>query len=232
MLSGVARLPCRCREEPGLGGCCGSSDIGSPFVNSENSLLIADSLPINTENSRLGKLYFVREITAAAPVAAIPTTTARVALWNGEPTGGAFYAIDSVFVIVVTSPAGTSKPYSVVGQLNSKPLTGMTESGLRRSSLTGRYGWRGSGTRTVNSRARIGLGQTVVNDNAWQALGTSVINTAAGVGSTVDFFIGGKIIVPPRFVFGISCLTSSATSTTVRLGIRWHEIRAPLGADS
>ena len=37
--------------------------------------------------------YVAGTATAVAPVAALPTTAAQFALWNGEPTGGKTYTI-------------------------------------------------------------------------------------------------------------------------------------------
>lgn len=192
--------------------------FGRPELNLSSGLCIAKGLPKGVETTRLGRSFYAQQATATAPVTAVPTTTARFALWNGEPDGGRFYAIDSVFAICVA--AGASNTLSLVGQLNigRKANPGATSVTIR--------GVNGGKYRGFAS-ARVTL--TVTNDSAWQALGNSAVVPANVTAMTVNFPINGKIIVPPGGIFGISSLMQDSASSTTRIGIMWHEILLPIG---
>lgn len=198
------------------------------MINTQGDLLIAQTMPPLAEVVRLGRSYTVIETTAVAPVVAIPTTSAKLAIWNGEPDNGRCYIIDSVFAIAAT--ASISQSFMMVGQLNLGRKAATTNSALQFKSLSA-YGVRLTGTTLgYQGRGRVSIAQAVTNDNAWQALGTSFLfDDVSPIGSIVTACQCGRIIVPPGHIFGISCISTDAGSTTVRHGIRWHEVQMPVG---
>src|SRR3954466_14614029 len=68
-------------------------------------LLTVNGLPLKTESVRLGDVWTCQIATASAftNVAAMPTTRAELALYNGEGGGGKSLIIDSVWFLSLTS---------------------------------------------------------------------------------------------------------------------------------
>lgn len=191
-------------------------------VSQDGILLLAEGLPPFSETTRLGRGFIVRTTTAAAPVAAIPTTTAMLALQNNEPEDGSFYAITEVFAIVVA--AGASTTLTIVGQLSQTPRTVITQAFTPRP-------YTGGTEATAWTLANAQSAYNMSNFAAWQALGNSYVNTANIGAANVGFLQGGRIIIPPGgFVFGISAIMGDTASSTVLLGIKWVEIRLSLGS--
>lgn len=212
--AGVRTLYPEGANEPG-------GEDAMPVLNARGDLLIAQALPPITECVRLGRSYSIRTV-AAAPVAAIPTTTAALAIWNGEPDGGRCYIIQSVFGIAVTSTAATNKNFAIVGQLNIGRKASPTTNLVNPLSLVGQ---------AYSGRAFVNTAQAVTNDSAWQALGSSFVEdtATAGIASTWEHPQNGRIIIPPGHLFGISCIVTAVATTTCRIGIRWHEVQMPVG---
>lgn len=160
--------------------------------------------------------YVAGTATAVAPVAAIPTTAAHYALWNGEPAGGKAYTITSVsFTPVVSAGAafvaqllvhvgGTkSAPAGTIAQ-GPKPLDGL-KADTRAQSLS-----------AVTIAAASGL---------WHPI-TPSINAGA---ATATIALGGYqnvrgiYTLQPGGLFALAVLCSAAGSATCQLYVTWEE---------
>src|ERR1035437_5316685 len=87
-------------------------------ANPQGALLVASSLPLNTEVARLGNTYAAGGTTAVAPVAALPTTAAHFLLFNGEPqdgTGKSYVIHRCGFTTIVS--AGAACQMQLIGHL-------------------------------------------------------------------------------------------------------------------
>lgn len=182
--------------------------------------LVAYGSPGMTEVTRMGEGYQLITTTAVAPVVALPTTTSQLTIWNGEASGtGKLYSIDSIFaVVVVTAAAATG--LGMCALLNAGEKAAPTAGTLVARGLAGQV-YAGM---MVNA-----LAQTVV-DEGWMPWGNSVVGPASQVVLTFEAQINGRIVVPPKHLFHTAALANTASSITVRQGIRWHEIRVPVGA--
>lgn len=200
------------RVAPGLY----SAGQAQAHVNSRGDSLVALGLPPLAEVVRMGESYGVVQASAVAPVVALPTATAQVSLWNGEPDGGKSYVIDSVFATVVVS-AGAATGIGLAGMLNKGRVSAMTAD-LTPFGLAG-HAYAGKG--------KVDLAATVVDDG-WHPIGNSVVGPASQIGLNVDVKVNGLYIVPPGGAFSIAALANTVTTITVKMGIRWHEVQLDL----
>lgn len=190
---------------------------GQPNINGRGDMLVSLALPPAVELVRHGESYGVIQATAVAPVVALPTTTAQVSLWNGEPSNGKSYVIDSIICTVVVSAAAATS-IGIAGMLNKGAVSAMVAD-ITPFGLAG-HGYQG--------RGRVDLAATVVDDG-WHPIGTSIIGAASQIGQTIDLPVKGLYIVPPGGAFSIATLANTATTITVKMGLRWHEIQLDLG---
>src|SRR5262245_52736896 len=65
------------------------------ILNNRGDQCMVQSLPELTELVRLGQSWQVRSSSGVTALTAAPGTTAGLSLWNGEPSTGMCYAIDS-----------------------------------------------------------------------------------------------------------------------------------------
>jgi hypothetical protein len=186
-------------------------------INPRGDALVAFGLPAAAEIVRMGESYGVVQATAVAPVAALPTTTAQVSLWNGEADGGKSYVIDSLFCSVVVSAASATS-IGFAGMINKGRVAAMVAD-LTPFGLAG-HNYAGKG--------RVDLAATVVDDG-WHAIGNSITGAASQIGQTVDVPLNGLYIIPPGGAFSMAVLANTASTITVKMGLRWHEIAIPLG---
>lgn len=163
------------------------------------------------------RLFVAGTATAVAPVAALPTTAAHFALWNGESVGGKTYTITSVGFTTIASAAA-----AFVGQLlvnvsaASRPIiSGTAASGPRSTDgITG-------GTNAVVASA-VTIGATW---GVWHPVGLSANSVAAtatiSLGSWA--YVRGMYLLPPGGVIALAVLCSAAGSATCDHFITWEE---------
>lgn len=188
---------------------------GPVATNNRQDQLVAQSLPELTEIVRMGNTFTVITSSAATPVTAIPTTTALLSLWNGEPDGGKCYIIDSVFAIKVANDASAS----------GMAILAMINQGAIRTAIANTLTPKGTMGQVYNGKGRVAVGTTVVNDG-WYPVGVapnSVPTATVSIGQAVDIPLRGLYIVPPSGQFNLSVLAAVATASSVQLGVRWHE---------
>lgn len=187
-------------------------------VNSRGDQIIAQGLPELTEIVRLGDSWQVQLATGVAPLTALPTTTAGLTLWNGEPADGKSYIIDSITCYEGVVDATQSNMTTLFVMNNKTPVTAPVDAALVIRSLSGRlYG----------GRARTVAGGTVVNDG-WFPCGSSAPAAAAAAGSawkSTDIPLRGLYIVPPGGAFNVHAAKAAATAAQCFFAIRWHEVK-------
>jgi hypothetical protein len=173
-----------------------------------------------TEIVRLGESYVVLG-AAATGLTAVPTTAGLLTLWNGEPGNGKVYAIDSVTATKVIIDVTTNDLATVWAQIIRAPMATPTDAALTIRSLNGRYSYGGR-ARTVASSTTLA--------NRWHPIGC-IPNMAAVVGGSawaqVDIRLAGNFVITPGSAFTLTASEVTATASTFRFSIRWHEVVIP-----
>lgn len=190
-------------------------------MNSSGEQLIAQGLPTKAEIVRLGDSWQVLS-AAATGLAVVPTTAGLLTLWNGEPGNGKFYAIDSITATKIIIDVTTNDIATIWAQIIRPPMATPTDAALTIRSLNGKYSYGG--------RARtVATGTTIAN--RWEPIG-QIANQAAVVGGSAwaqaDIDVLGRLIVPPGGAISLTASEVTATASTFRFCIRWHEVLAPL----
>lgn len=154
--------------------------------------------------------------TAVAPVAAVPTTAAHFALWNGEQTGGKSYVITSVSMTDIVS-AGAALVLQILVNNSTGPipvLSGTVAQGPR--ALDGVFG---------GSKAQACSAVTIGNSGIWHPVGASVNAGAATATIAMGAYqnVRGIYTVPPGGLFALAVLCSAAGAATCSLFVTWEE---------
>ena len=111
---------------------------------------------------------------------------------------------------------------TVWAQIIRPPMATPTDAALTIRSLSGRYSYGGR-VRTVASSTTLA--------NRWESIGQISNTTAAIAGSAwvqADINLYGRFIVPPGGAFTLTASEVTATASTFRFCIRWHEVLQPL----
>lgn len=197
-----------------------SVDVCPMTINGRGELSIAESLPPYVEAARMGA-YRCCQTTAVNTVQAVPTTTAQVTLWNGEPDNRKSYVLHSVSTIVAASSFGGGLNVQLVGCLNARKNANPAGTLLTI---------RGTAGQQYLGRGVVALARTITNDG-WFPLGqgldgTQLTTAAYGMVSAVlTYYAQGSIILLPGYLFSISVVTTAGAGLcTVRSGLRWQEV--------
>jgi hypothetical protein len=158
-----------------------------------------------------------------APVAAIPTTTATLALYNGENAGGRSLFIEQIrFWLGSGTAAAGATLFACVSP---------TVIATAPSMATG-YGVSSASAGGARSAAVFGTAVTVPTSPftpAWFAVGSSFQAAAANVGQGDGYAdIEGGILVPPRHALGLGILSGTGTSPLYGISVIWTELAAEL----
>ncbi len=185
--------------------------------NPRGDLCVAPALLPKTELTRLANTWYVVTPTgsAFAPVAAMPTTLAVLAIYNGY-TDTTCLVIDQISFTALTS-AGAATNITILAQVLQ--VTALTEAAtvLVTSPLGKTYS--GSVLKAIN------VTTMVANKFAIVGVGTSG-GASVGIASGAVAEIGGGIIVKPGFTLGVNALAGTASGTAL-MGILWHEVKLP-----
>lgn len=152
--------------------------------------------------------------SGVAPVAAIPTTTATLFLWNGEAAGGASYVIEEINYALGsgTAAAGAALMVCVTNIAQTAP------------TAASNYATQSCSDGSRASRAVWGAGITVAT-SAWKIAGSSFQLAAANVGQGPDpYRPNGALVIPPGYGLGIAILSGTGTSPLYSLSALWAEI--------
>ncbi len=185
--------------------------------NPRGDLCIAPALLPKTELTRLANTWYTITPTgsAFAPVAAMPTTLAVLAIYNGY-TDTTCLVIDQVWITTLTS-AGAATNYTILAQVIQ--VAALTDSAtVLVTSPLGKV-YSGSVLKAIN------VTTMVANKFSLIGIGTSG-GAAAGIGTGAVAEVAGSIIVKPGFTLGVNALGGTASGTAL-MGILWHEMKLP-----
>lgn len=197
----------------------GTREDVQAVMNNRGDQCIAQSLPMLTELVRLGDSWHVLSAAAAA-LTAVPSTTAGLSLWNGEPDNGKCYAIDSFGAVEVVTDATQQNSLALFAMMSVGKLATPTDSALTRASLSGRAA-NGSSARTV-------AGATTLAADVWSPHGPAGPGATAFAGAVwraTEANVQGLYFVRPGGQFNVAAAKSVATAAQLRYFIRWHEVQ-------
>lgn len=186
-------------------------------ANPRGDLLVVQALPERSELVRMGGSWQAQMSSHSAPLAAVPSTTAALTLYNGEQAGGKSYLIESAFAWCDTSIAATSV-ISIFGMVNSTAQSNAQTGAIAKRSLNGKPNYAGKGTVTA--------GATVTNEGWFPIASSAPSSGTTTVGLSVWAPMEGLIIVAPGCAFSIHCLAEAAAGDFFG-GFIWHEVQLP-----
>lgn len=154
-----------------------------------------------------------------APVSAIPTTTATLALFNGEDSGGRSLIIDRIcFWLGSGTPAAGATLFATVSP--SKIATPPT------ANATG-YGSQSLSGSSMRTKAVWATGVTVPSMPAapnWIAIQSTFQLAAANVGQGDTYSeMSGALVVPPQYALGFGILSGAGTTPLYGISVTWSE---------
>lgn len=197
----------------------GRDDV-SVALNNRADVLVAPSMTELTELVRLGGSWQVALSTGLAALTALPTTTAGLSLWNGEPSNGKCYAIDSFGSVEEVIDATQADTTALFAMNNKIPVTAPTDAGLSIRSLSGKSGYDGK-ARTVSAAA--------VTNDGWFAHGPQppLAPAVAGANWKVNECpVRGLYLLCPNGMFNIVAVKAGAAAAAQQFYfIRWHEVQ-------
>lgn len=197
---------------------------GVPFrATPLSSISVAQIEPPYFELTRSGQRFHGGTQVIAngiAPVQAIPTVTATLALFNNDANAnGLALVLDWLNVLLGagTSAAGLSV-YVTVARPTTAPTANAT--GYSTGALSG------------TSRASKGLWASALTFPAgvtWSALTSTLQPAAANAGQgDTPLDLGGRIVVPPNYALGIAVLSGVGTAPLYSVSAQWSEIETDL----
>lgn len=190
-------------------------------LNSRGDLLVAQSLPPLAEMVRLGGSWQALSAVTAA-LTAVPSTTAGLSLWNGEPDTGKSYLIDSFGTVEVVTDATQQNSEALFAMMSVGKIAAPTDAGLTKASLSG----RAAGL----TNSRLVAGATTLSSDVWTPHGPSAPGATAFAGAVWrvhEYDARGLYLVRPGGQFSIACAKVAATASQIRYFVRWHEVQMP-----
>jgi hypothetical protein len=189
------------------------------------SLAVAQTeLPLQ-EFVRAGRMFVGGTQLAAnaiAPDTALPTTTAKLALYNGEPGGGKVYFVDHVHYFLASGTAAIGST-AWLGVSNG-PLTTTIPSAMAT-------GYNVAASRGIPSAslAKFGTAITLPAGTVWHSPGGSLQAAGANFGqSDQPFELKGRIAVPPGYALGLAVLSGAGTTPLYGWTLGWFEAESDL----
>jgi hypothetical protein len=189
------------------------------------SQAIAQTELPQVELARSGSLFLGGLQLAAngiAPDATLPTTTAKLVLYNGAEDNGKSLFIDHLhaFLTTGTAAAGMTLWVAVTNGKLGTPVTANTT------------GWSvgpANGRKAAASAAVWGTAATLPTGTIWHSVGGSFQTAAANFGmSDQPFELRGGICVPPGYGLAFAFLSGAGTTPLYGLGARWAELETDL----
>ena len=168
------------------------------------------------------KVWRSNETALAAAVTAVPTTTAGITFWNGEPEGGKSLLFLAVYAIQGGTP-GEINSWGMVHQL-SDLATGTVDPSpgaiLDTSDVVVSY--KGNAGK-YGGAVVVDIGETVLNDR-WAPIGNSTNTVVISLTGTQTFFPLSPVIeAPPGAMYSLMGI-SAAVDVTLRMGAVWVEL--------
>ncbi len=182
-------------------------------IGSGGELITVNGLPSKTEGVRLQNVWSCQIATGSAftNVAGMPTTRAELALYNGEPGGGASYIIDSIWFLSLTSITALSNASIIYQVASAAALTNDTAQ-LINSPIGSVYG----------GRALRAVAVTTLTANKWAVLASATNAATASIGFGAVAEVNGGIVVRPGMTLGVNAVVGTATGTSL-MGFSWRE---------
>lgn len=196
------------------GGPSNTADFNISLNEGNEQIVAMGKLPF-AEMTRLGDGWTAQTATPFAPIAAVPSTTARLELFNNSSTRSMVVA--DLFAFQLLSTAAT-QTYSVWAQISTSKAA-PTNTALVVASTCG----KDAHTTTAGSPLLTGVDTTVVA-NGWrpygnvQAWGTAAATPGNGWSAEVH----GKLIVPPKRSLCIVVAGSIATASSFHCGATFY----------
>lgn len=193
-----------------------TSQVG---INPRGELLCANALPSKAEYVRLGNSWSCQIATgsAFAPVAAMPTTRAELALYNGNANPGLTFVIDAIWYFALTSQAAAAGA-TLIYQVKADAAALADDAAQLINSPVGKvYG----------GLAKRAVAVTTMVANKWSVVGCSHTSAAASIGHGVYAEINGGIQVRPGATLGLNAVVGTAVGTAI-IGVSWHEVYLPV----
>ncbi len=185
------------------------------------SLSVAQNEPARYELSRAGFRYFGGNQIIAngiAPVTAIPTTTATVALYNSSFNNSIVLERLGFWLGSGTPAAGAT----LLATVSSQPIA-------TAPSLATGWGSQSASGSASTSNAVWGTAVTLPSAGAWFQVQSTQQLAAVNVGqgfSPEDF--EGAIIVKPRCALGLAILSGAGTTPLYGISATWTELESEL----
>lgn len=164
-------------------------------------------------DARSGLIYSVMTASAFAPVAAVPTTTAALEIWNASTVYE--YEVLDLFAFQLLSTAAT-QTYSIWAQISQPVVAGPSITALTVFSANGGSSYSAA---AGSPRLRTGVGTTVVA-NGWRVWGSvqSWGTAAATPGNGWSAEVNGKLVIPPQCSLCVTVAGSIATASSFHCG--------------
>lgn len=184
-----------------------------------DSLPVSQVLPPFYEITRLNDGWTVQTATLFAPIAAYPSTTARLEAFNNRP--GYVMVIEGLFAAQVLSTAAT-QTYAIFAMVTTSKAA-PTNTALTVASLSGRPSYA-----TTAASDLVTAVDTTVVANGWrpwgnpQAWGTA----AATPGNAWSADVHGKLIVPQNASLCVAPAGSLATASSFQCGFSFYWLKA------
>lgn len=191
-------------------------------ATSFESLAIAQVEGPNSEAARAGRRFIGGNNIIAngiAPVSAIPTTTATLALYNSAPDGGRSLHIDRITFWLGSGTAAAGA--TLFGTVSPAPIATAPTAMATGYTISSASGSTNSSYGIFTTAVTV---PTTPAAPAWIALSSSFQAAAANVGQgdgAVE--CAGGIIVPPRRALCLGILSGAGTSPLYGISIVWNE---------
>lgn len=190
-------------------------------INNRGDLIVVQGLPELTELVRMGDSWQVQLAAGLAALTVLPTVTAGLSLWNGEPATGKCYAIDSFGSVEEVVDATQADTTALFALNNRTPVGAPTDAALTIRSMSGKtYGGK---ARTVSAGA--------VTNDGWFPHGAEaqapLAPAAAGANWKInEAKVRGLYLVPPSGMFSVQAVKAAAAAAAQHFFfIRFHEVQ-------
>lgn len=187
------------------------------------SVAIAQYEPEAFEASRAGLRFWGGAGTGAtgrAPTATMPTTAAQWMLWNGEPGGGAAYAIEMVSIFQLS---GTAAIGGVI-------LAGLTKIAIAQPTAATGYFTGNMSASSKGSKAQWADAQTLTaaQQCVWVAIAANGNPATTTNGGQTQADLNGAVVVPPGYALCLHYLSGAGTTPLFLASAAWCEIPTAL----
>lgn len=192
----------------------GAGSDSDALITKGGEQIVAQGLPHKLELSRLGTRWNMTIPTGSAfpNVAAMPTTRAELALYNGETSGGKSYVIDRITFLSLTDVTAAAAA-TIVWQVGAPAALTDNTAVLINSPLGMVYNGRGLRAMAV----------TTMVANKWTLAESENTGAAKTIGMGIVAEVAGEIVVRPGFTLGVNVVVGTATGTSL-MGISWVEV--------